>query len=51
MHQSSLDEMRRILDRCLPDGMRFLLETAGLCVLSTWLNENDCWGIGRKPAW
>jgi len=36
--------------RILPDGMRVLMELAGLEVLETYIRERDCWGIGRKPG-
>jgi ubiquinone/menaquinone biosynthesis C-methylase UbiE len=35
--------------RYLPDGMRALMEEAGMTVIKTYLNQNDCWGIARKP--
>jgi len=34
--------------RVLPDGMRVLLEDAGLTVEATYTVENDCWGIARR---
>jgi SAM-dependent methyltransferase len=34
--------------RILPDGMRVLLEDAGLKVIETYTREQDCWGIGLK---
>jgi len=34
--------------RILPDGMKVLLEDAGLVALRTWTRENDCWGVGKK---
>ena len=36
--------------RFLPDGMEGLIADAELDVVAAWLNGNDCWGIGRKPA-
>ena len=35
--------------RILPDGMKALMESAGLICMSAYRVENDCWGIGRKP--
>ena len=34
--------------RILPDGMRVLLEDAGLTVEASYTVQNDCWGIGRR---
>lgn len=34
--------------RYLPDGMRALMEEAGMTVINTYLIENDCWGISRR---
>lgn len=36
--------------RILPDGMKALMESAGLECLSAYRVENDCWGIGRKGS-
>lgn len=35
--------------RYLPDGMRALMEEAGMTVINTYLIKDDCWGISRKP--
>ena len=34
--------------RYLPDGMRALMEEAGMTVIHTYLNQNDAWGIGVR---
>lgn len=34
--------------RYLPDGMRELMEEAGITVIKTYLIKDDCWGIGRR---
>lgn len=34
--------------RYLPDGMRALMEEAGITVIKTYLIKDDCWGIGRR---
>ena len=34
--------------RILPDGMKALMESAGLTCLRAYRVEKDCWGIGRK---
>lgn len=34
--------------RYLPDGMRALMEEAGITVIKTYLIKYDCWGIGRR---
>lgn len=34
--------------RYLPDGMRALMEEAGITVIKTYLIKDDCWGIGIK---
>jgi len=36
--------------RILPDGMKALMESAGLNCLSAYIVEKDCWGIARKPT-
>lgn len=36
--------------RILSDGMRVLMEEAGLKVISAFMNEDDCVGVGEKPA-
>ena len=33
-----------------PDGMAALMEEAGLTTVKTYINKNDCWGIGVKPS-
>ena len=34
--------------RYLPDGMRSLMEEAGMTVIKTYLIKDDCWGIGVR---
>ena len=34
--------------RYLPDGMRALMEEAGMTVIKTYLIKDDCWGIGIR---
>lgn len=36
--------------RILSDGMRVLLEEAGIVVLEAFMHEDDCVGIGQKNA-
>ena len=33
--------------RFLPDGIRILIESAGGIFVESYLNDQDCWGIGR----
>lgn len=34
--------------RFLPDGMRILIEAAGGEFIKSYLNDQDCWGIGQS---
>ena len=36
--------------RFLPDGMRVLIESAGGLFVKSYVNDQDCWGIGRVAS-
>ncbi len=36
--------------RILPDGIRELMDEAGLRVLRAYTNRDDCWSVAQKPA-